>query len=218
MTDRPITNDVGEELYSSLVPAMTYDDEAQDWALLWFCGAMGVTMQSVWELVQADDTYDGWLRMLDPDSSPVFALGYLGQFAGVELQPSWTEAEQREAIRHPAGFQRGTPAAMILAIQRTLTGSKDVLLTERYSSSAYKINFETLADQTPDTAATIAAAVAAKPGGLLLYYNGVLIPHTGGAGGGSTGERDYADVDSDHASYTTLEAEGTYEDVRTEAP
>ncbi len=222
MTDRPVVGEVAEDLYAALSPAMTDRDEENDWALLWFLGGLGVSMQAVWDLVQADDSYDGWLRMLDPDTAPEIALGYLGQYAGAELQPGWTEQEKRDAIKTPSGFRRGAPAAFIQAVQRTLTGTKTVTLEERYTGEAYQMNFDTLEGETPDTNSTIRSALSAKPAGLQLYYGGTLVSTEPGMGPGPGGDpltdRDYADVDADHASYTSLETEGTYEDVRLETP
>lgn len=209
MSDRPVVGDVGEDLYASLqlgeAETMTYADADNDWALLWYCGGIGASMEKVWDLVQADEEYDGWVRMLDPDTSPSYTLGYLAQFAGVALEPLWTDQERRDAIKTPNGFRRGTIAAMRAAIQRTLTGAKDVFFLERSGGSAYELTVNTIENQTPDEAASYAAALSQKPAGIILLFN-------------VAGTRPYSDVDADHATYTSLETEGTYKDVRTEEP
>lgn len=159
---------VGEALYERLAP-LGYDDEAQDWALLILCGALGVMGQSLRDLVADSEAGPGWSSLLDVDRCPAPFLPFLAQFVGVRLPVGVAEAEARERIRTPAGFRRGTPAAIVAAAQRTLIGAKTVSLFER-DGGAYRLTVVTRTSETPDTAATERAIRGEKPAGILLTY------------------------------------------------
>lgn len=171
MTD-PVQYGVGEvavELYDSITPGQV--DEPLDPQgstpddLLNFCDALGGSLEEWWAIVQAD-----WDTLLDPELTPASALNYLAQFVGTVVNPTWTEAQLRTAIARPSGFERGTLAAMTDAIQRTLTGDKQVWIEERVNGFAYRLFIRTLTVQTPSVAATTAAILLQKPAGLLLDY------------------------------------------------
>ena len=140
---RPIVSDIAEQMYEGLGP-LTFDDHLNNYALLHFCEASIGSLQQVEDIVRDDQTIDapGWSIVLDVDRAPYAGLPWLGQFVGVttperlvgESQASH-DARTRDYIRATGGFNRGTPASIIGAVQQYLVGNKEVILTERDSSS-----------------------------------------------------------------------------------
>lgn len=191
---RPVVSSTAEDLYAAL-GAFTVGDEAQDWALLKATEALCLAfVEPVAELVEERDGRVPWQILFDPELCPVAYLPLLAQFTGSTLTGSMTEAERRAAIALPEGWSRGTRAALIQAIQRTLTGSKNVAFVERYTGSAYKLAVRTQTSETPSEAATLAAILGQKPIGIVLDYDSI------------TGQT-YADVDAAYADYAALEAD-----------
>lgn len=203
---RPIVGEVTEDLYSAL-GALATGDEDNDWALLKLCAALtsGVS-ERIHEIVADREEYPGWTVLFDPDACPAWALPYLAQFVGVTLLPSDSEARQREKIKLPEQFKRGTPAAMLAAVRATLTGGQTILMDERFTGSAWQLRIRTLVSETPDEAVTEAAAVSQKPIGILLDYSAV------------TGQ-DWGDVDADNADWAAVAAGfDDWQDVKTTPP
>lgn len=169
---RPVVGSVAEEVYADLGPFAALDGEDTSWALLKFVDAIcSALFQTVDDYASDTDTESGWTIALDPENAPVAALPFIAQFTGTQLTDDMSEAEKREAIKLPAGYRRGSTAAMIQAIARTLTGNKHVAFLERYTGSAYQLGVRTQTAETPDAAITEAAALAAKPVGIVLNYS-----------------------------------------------
>lgn len=202
---RPFVSEVTEDLYSAL-GALTTGDEANDWPLLKFCEALaGTTAEPIAQLV-SDRDQPGWQIVFDPDNAPVWVLPYLAQFVGVTLLPSDSEARQREKIALPEQFKRGTPAAMLAAVQATLTGGQTILMDEFFGGSAYALRIRTLESETPDEAATEAAAISQKPIGIILTYAAV-------------DGQDWSDVASKHTDWQEVsDTYGSWSAVKTEPP
>lgn len=170
---RPVVAETAESLYDSL-GALTTGDEANGWPLLLFTDALcSVMLERIHEIAADRGGRPGWQTVLDPDTCPAYALPYLAQFVGVALEPSLSEEEQRTKIVVPEGWARGTKAALVAAVQRTLTGTKRVLLRERYPDNAYQLQVRTLAAETSDEAATLAAILTQKPIGIVLAYEAI---------------------------------------------
>lgn len=166
----PLTGIFAADIYAEVEP-LTYADEANGWSLLYFLDSIGVSMFDEIESYARDDgDKPGWSILLDLDRSPYKALPWLGQFAGVKVPSTLTDAVARQRISDKHGFTRGTPTAFISAAQATLTGTKDVLMQERYNGSAYALWIGTRAAQTPDSAKTLAALMAEKPAAINLTY------------------------------------------------
>lgn len=173
---RPEVSDLAEELYEALsVGPFTAEDEDHDWPLLRFCDALCAgTLTRIHEVVSDRDEYPGWTVVFDPDACPDWALPYLAQFVGVELEPALTEEQRRDKIRLPEGYNRGTRAALEQAVQRTLSDPDGhVAIDERYEGSAYRLAVRTQIDETPDEAATRVAILSQKPIGIVLDYDSV---------------------------------------------
>lgn len=129
--------------------------------LAWYLDAIGVMVDPLYTLVMdegVDDgttptigTYDqdgnlitegyqpGYGILLNPVACPDDDLGFLAQFPGVVLPLGEDPTTARSLIEAESGLNRGTPAAVIAAAQRNLSGTQSCVLVER-----------TYADGTPD--------------------------------------------------------------------
>jgi hypothetical protein len=201
-------------LYAMLGPVAEQDPFAA-WSLLILCNAIGGEYQLVEDWVRDTPDGPGWSLLLDLDRCPAEALPWLGQFVGVRLFPGSTPAEQRQRIASTAGFKRGTRDALIGAARATLTGAQTVIFRERDGAAqghpaapdyAYYLTVTTYDSQTPNPAATLAALLAQKPGGIVLTYQ-----HTTG--------QTYQQLHTNHASYAAVKAAyPTYAGVRDDQP
>jgi hypothetical protein len=114
---------------------------------------------------------------MDIDECPDEALPWLGQFVGV-VTPGQEVGESdavywarvRDYIRSTPGFRRASPAAIISAAQKHLTGSKTVILRER-QGGAWRLEVRTLTSETPSTLKVLQAILDHKPAGVILDYN-----------------------------------------------
>lgn len=130
------------------------------------------------ELVEtwASDTDDavGWSLLFDPDRCPAEALPWLGQIVGVHVDTSLASWDQRQQIKDLASWRRGTVPALQAAPLPYLTGSKKVIVRERYDGSGTDapgfIEVITYASETTDATKAEAALRAQKAGGLVLTY------------------------------------------------
>lgn len=172
---RPVVSQAAEQLYGILAP-LAYDDERLDWPLLKYCEALAGSLQEVYEYIYANG-YSAWGIIMDVDNAPFKALPWLAQFVGVTVPPRQAgetdeayDARIRAYIRATPGFDRGTPDAMMAAIQQTLTGTKTVYIRERYGG-AYRIEIITKTNETPDPAATLRAILSQKPAGIQLTHS-----------------------------------------------
>lgn len=133
------------------------------------CQAIGDMLEPMASLLRDEGDGPPWSALGDPDRIPEAGLPWLGQFVGVRVTGGASAAVQRQEIKDAAGWRRGTPAALVAAVQATLTDTKSVLLEEQYGS-AYTIRVTTLEGETPDQVATEAAALSQKPAGIVLVY------------------------------------------------
>jgi hypothetical protein len=165
----PALGAVGERLYAALDP-LAWLDEEYGWALATLTGSVGSMFDAVDTL--ARDTADGpgWSLVLDLTRCPDAWLPWLGQFVGVEVPVGSTAAAARHQIEDLSGFGRGRREAIVAAAQATLTGTKTVYIQERYGGDAYVLAVRTLTPETPSSAATLAAVLAQKPGGIVLDF------------------------------------------------
>jgi hypothetical protein len=111
-----------------------------------------------------------------PDVNLVPAWPYAPQ-PHMETTEEWAEYA-RDAIRRQGGRQRGTPDAILSATEDTLKGAKVARLLERVGGNAYALELITRPSETPNPAATLAAAMAQKPAGMSLTHTlteGVII-------------------------------------------
>lgn len=139
-----------------------------------YAQAIGRMFSQVETLSADTDTDDGWSIILDVDRCPDYALPYLGQFVGVSVPIGTDEASARQLIRDKPRQSRGTPASIVAAAQRNLTGSKSVVLRERDGAvgtdDPYRITVITYTAETPDPDAVLNEILTVKPGGIVLNY------------------------------------------------
>lgn len=173
----PDHGNVAAELYDALTP-LAWRDEELGYHLLLYCEAIGSMLEQVDGYVRDNDALGlpGWGILLDVENVPEEALGYLAQFVGVSLVSGHTAAQSRVRIASTDGFARGSIVAFRAAAMAHLTGGQRVTLRERYDpanpgdDSPGHIHVTTYTDETPDSAAVLAALTAQKPAGLILHY------------------------------------------------
>jgi hypothetical protein len=146
------------------------DDVANGYAHAFLCEAIGLMLAQVGEVFDPEGDTPPLAPILDVDQCPPWALPWLAQLVGVRLPTGLAPDDARLLIQTAAGFQRGTPAAMRSAAQATLTGALTVWFRERDGGDAYALEVVTRTADTPDPAATLAALMSQKPGGIVLRY------------------------------------------------
>lgn len=168
----PTLESFADDIYDALLPLAWLDGQT-GWHLALYCGAIGTMFQAVADVARDTPEGPGWSAVMDLDRCPDAWLEWLAQFAGVTVIPGSTPAEMRERIARTDGFKRGTPDAIRAAAQATLTGNRIVVFRERDSSAPdppYTLEVVTLTGETPNPAATRAAILAQKPGGIVLNF------------------------------------------------
>lgn len=169
-----------DDLYELLQPLAQVDagDEANGWALLHLCSAVGTPFQAIVDVVyEGTNGEPGYAKVMTAADCPTWALPWLAQFRGVTLPPRavgeleasyW--AAMRARIVSADGQNRGSVQAIITAAQRFLTGTKAVYITERWGDP-YALRVQTKTSETPSSAAVLAAIMEQKPAGLVLTYS-----------------------------------------------
>lgn len=193
---RPTVTDATEDVYGRLPFYVRSDDEAGDYPLLsWLSGA-GEQAASSYDLLRISDpatSVSGTCEIANPEYAPRAWLRWLGWLVGIDTS-TLADAIVRDTVTDVATSQRrGTVAAIKAVTARTLTGSRDVFVVtnpptagtsytyeetgEVYESSdtydsathdPYHIIVVTWTSQTPDDAATLAAAYSEKPAGCTM--------------------------------------------------
>jgi hypothetical protein len=171
---RPATTPFAEAVYARLAP-VAVEDEGLGWPLLQFIVALSQMFAKVEAIVRAGDGRVPYSPLLDVNVCPPFALPFLAQLAGVKLRAlntgetldAWA-VYARDAIVRRSGRNRGRPDAMLSAVEATLTGTRSVRLLERAGGDAYALTVITKPGETPNVAASTAAALTQKPAGIVL--------------------------------------------------
>lgn len=143
---RPVVLDAAAAVYGWLGPGLTDPDEAHGWALLTLVDVLAGMLEPVARVVESRGGRVGWETALDPDAAPAETLAWLAQWPGVVVDPRWSVAATRDAIRDPVSWRRGTPAAVKAAGRRWLPIGT-VRLIEREGGDPYKIGVEYYAVQ-----------------------------------------------------------------------
>jgi hypothetical protein len=145
------------------------DGETTNWMLLKLLHILLFLLQPIADIVQDDGDRVGWSKILDPETCPAAWLRWCGMFYGVSVTPGdptdpvW-EAKARAEVLNAAGMRRGTPGAIVGAVQGTLTGAEAVRLIERVDGNYLRFLVVTRPSETPDVDATRRAIVSQKPG------------------------------------------------------
>jgi hypothetical protein len=137
---------VAQRLYDELAP-VSDTDAANGWGLLTYVDALGQMFQHVADIVETDDVM-GWGALLDINQVPDEGLTWFAQFVGVDLNPAYTKAQQRQQIRDRQRWARGTPGAIQEVVKPFLTGTKTVVIVER-SPDPWQFVVSSYATETP---------------------------------------------------------------------
>jgi hypothetical protein len=167
--------DDGSFLWEELYAALGYHretDAATGYALRAFCEAWCSTLQPVYEIVRERNDGPAWGILLDVDECPAASLPYLAQYVGMRLTPEMSEEQIREEIREPTGWARGRLPSIRFAGQRTLTGSRRVIIRPRTPKVGIHY-IRTLLSETPKPSRTEAAFRAALPAWEPLDYEAI---------------------------------------------
>lgn len=171
---RPETSQAAEELYAALAPVQEATDEAPaNGAGLKVCMALVAGKIDLLHRILIDDVDDlaALEVVFDPLRCPVEFLPYLAQFDGAIFRPDMDDDARRKAVLAPEAFSRGRRASIEAVATRRLTGTKTVVVTERYTGDAWKLRVETLAE-TPEPEERRREIVEfQKPIGIVLFFN-----------------------------------------------
>lgn len=184
-TYTPVTR-FGAVLIAAMQPWMTLH-------LAWFCDWVGAMMDPVFGLVMGQGVDDGntptvgtyvngelvtegyqpgYGALLNP-LSPNVDLGFLSNFLGVSIPTGASAETALSLIMAESGLNRATPAAVIAAAKRNLTGTQSVKLIERMyvdgTPSAGHFLLLVRPEEVISESALIAAVNAVKLGGLVWY-------------------------------------------------
>lgn len=150
------------------IGSLVQQDEANGWVDLIFCDAAMQMLQGLDQIVEDTDTHPGWTTILDPTVCPPAWLPWLAALCGVTLIPNSTVDQQRTTIEQLPPQQRCTDAAIAQAVVPTTTGTQTVVVIGQAGGNAYAIRVRTLPGETPDPAASAAAALTQKAGGIIM--------------------------------------------------
>lgn len=190
---KPALTDTGERLYAQLAPTYFKEDERYGWAGAIFVTALAKMLDGAAEVVQPSGTRPPFAVLFDVANVAERWLSWLAQFVGVDLTTSPNAATSRAWIKSPLGYTRGTTAAMKLAAEATLTGSKTLFFYTRYNEEAFRLKAASLATQTANPTATREAIESMMPAWIVLEYETV-------AGG------TMAILEASHAKISEIEA------------
>lgn len=161
-----------QQILTSFAPWLAHDPEGALQALLQAYAAIG---EQAFDIVQDVGSPDvpatfqaGWSTLLDPDNCPASFIPYGAQYVGVQIPPSTDATDARAIWKNEAGFTRGTPAAIIAAAKRYLTGSQSAILVERTGSPlpSYAFVLVVRPEQLVSQAQLQAAVDAVRPAGI----------------------------------------------------
>lgn len=170
---------------------------------------------SMWnevEVYEADPGNDitAFQALLDVDLANLSALVWLAQCVGDRVPVGYTEEQARAWVKQLPNWNRGTPAAIVAAVQRVLTGGQAVLYRWRSHADGTVdpdcIAILTYASETPDQQLVENALRRNVPADIIFEYQCVA---------GAT----WALVQPSHTWATFQTANGpTWGDVRNQHP
>src|SRR5215510_8454087 len=107
MTDEVLLPSFAHDLYEELAPAASRDTGTGDgngWPLAHWCKAIGGMIQDIVDLSSAPSS---WGDLVDPDTCPPEALGWLAQMVGIRLPQQIFADDARQIIHRQDNFRRG---------------------------------------------------------------------------------------------------------------
>lgn len=157
---KPALTETGERVYNQLAPTFFREDERYGWAGALFLSAYASMLDPAAQIVQSNGGHPGYAILFEPASCPVAWLPWLGQFVGIppELSLAMVKTGQvatlRTWIKSPINYTRGKAAAMRLAGEATLTGTKTLYFYVKYGGVAFEVKAASLVAETPSPTAT----------------------------------------------------------------
>lgn len=164
---------MGDRLRERTQP-LAPNDEAYGFAHAYLCRALGVAFQQAQEIADPEGDVPPLAPILNPDLAPDWALPWVAQLVGIRLPANLAADEARVFIKDARGFRRGTRASIYAGAAYWLTGDKTMYFRERDAGDPYALEVVTIASETPDPDAVLAALIAQKPAGLILRYRQVV--------------------------------------------
>lgn len=171
---RPVVHPAAEQVYRLLPDFMRSADEIEqiDYTALRYVAGASVGLEKAADfltIVDPDTSVTGTCELVNADACPRPYLGWLGWLVGINISQI-ADPFVRVAIGNAAATQRrGSKGSIRDAVQRTLTGSKSCRVYWNLSGTEpYLLTVITFTSQTPDSVATLEAALTEKPAGLDL--------------------------------------------------
>lgn len=195
-----------QDVLDALAP-MLYAESSTGDALTDYVTGLSLPFELVEEWASDTDNGEvGWSLLLDVNRCPMEALPWLAQIVGLKLNTALSEADQRQQIHDVPNWKRGTPGAVQGAPVPFLTGTKTVIIRERYDGSGndapYAIEAITYTSETPDATKVEAVIREQKAEGLILTY----VTLSG---------QDYQTIKDNYATYQALkDAYVTYQGIK----
>lgn len=202
---RPVVTSATEQVYRLLPDFMRAADEAGDYTALRYVagGAVGLDKAADFlTLVDPATSVTGTCELVNAAAAPRAYLGWLGWLVGVNISQI-ADPFVRVAIGNAAATQRrGSKGSIRDVVQRTLTGSKSCRVYWNLSGTQpYLLTVITFTSQTPDSVATLEAALTEKPAGMdleLQTVDGTTYAEI------KANFTDYADVKATFPTYTDM--------------
>lgn len=209
---RPVVHPAAEQVYRLLPDFMRSADELEqvDYTALRYVAGAAVGLEKATDfltIVDPDTSVTGTCELVNAAACPRPYLGWLGWLVGINISEI-ADPFVRVAIGNAAATQRrGSKGSIRDAVQRTLTGSKSCRVYWNLSGTEpYKLTVITLNAQTPDSVATLEAALSEKPAGMDLELQTV---------DGTT----YQEINANFADYAEVKATfPTYNDLADYVP
>lgn len=149
----PVVSQLGALAFDALPGYMRRSD---DGTLAGLMAAIGVPVEALASLLQ------NWRAWTDPEVVAFDRMGWLAAFTGLDLT-GVAAADRRSAVSNPVLRAHGTEAAIRARVALTLTGARQVMITCPYQGDPDHVYVRTLADETPNPAATLLAIRAEVP-------------------------------------------------------
>jgi hypothetical protein len=146
----PAMSILASDVYFQLA-LLVPDDESNGYPFAHYIAAMMGPGAEVESWARDTDDGPGWGILLDLDRCPTIALPWLSQCKGVVIPSGMDSSLWRDWIRTAEGLGRGTTAALIVAGQRHLTGTKSVRVIERAGPSVYDYTVIVRPGEVPET-------------------------------------------------------------------
>jgi hypothetical protein len=185
---------LGQDAWDTLPAYMREADEREGYPLLTWLGGLCDLVQPTVDLLDMETT------PADPAVTPSGMLSFFAALGGCDVS-AIPGADLRGWIASQVGSARGSDAAVRARVGLTLTGTKWVQIECPYGGDPFAVRITTRTAQTPDTAATDAAAALEVPAWLTL---------TTATAAGLT----YTELAARYSTYDALTASGlTYDQL-----